>query len=158
MIAIFLTEKSPHNNQKQFRVLCPFTRKSRYMKGSDTCYLSWTSKGVLLTHRNKSPIRINEIVNTLKTMDNHFGKEKFRSGNIPFTMFGPFDQKSNILFRDNTDGLKTKYEFMKISNFERNLEGFYDSTNQQYCNGSKSHKPFFTCLVIFVFTLSKTLL
>lgn len=120
-------------------MLCPF-EKSPYVKGSDTCYLSWTSKGVLLTNQNKTQIRVNEIVNTLKTMDKHFGKqEKFRSGNIPFTMFGPFDQKSNVLFKDATDNLKTKFEFKSVSNFERNLESFYDDVfeGNQHCSATQ---------------------
>lgn len=126
-----------------FKVLCPYKVKSNYVKGSDICHLSWTSRGVLLTGRNKTQIRVNEIVNALKTMDNHFGKRKFRSGNIPFTMFGPFDQKTNVLFKDSTDGLKTKYEFTKISNFERNLEGHLDSVldKTQYCNSSNNLNP-----------------
>lgn len=148
-----MIEKSPHNNQKQFRVLCPFTKKNKYIKGSDTCYLSWTSKGVLLTNRNKTQIRMNEIVNALKTMDNHFGKEKFRSGNIPFTMFGPFDQKSNVLFKDATDGLKTKYEILHISKFERNLESFVDTATQQYCSHSQSHQSSaLVCLMSTILT------
>lgn len=87
-------------------------------------------------------------------MDNHFGKQKFKSGNIPFTMFGPFDQKTNVLFKDATDSLKTKYELSKISNFERNLENFYDELlkdEHQYCNSSQSHyKSSLTFLVTFV--------
>lgn len=69
-------------------------------------------------------------------MDNHFGKHKYRSGNIPFTMYGLFDQKQNVLFKDSTDGLKTKFEFTRISNFERNLEAHLDSelSNELYCN------------------------
>lgn len=137
----FNPAKGSHNDASHYRVLCPF-QKSRYLKGSDTCYLSWTSKGVLLTNQNKTQNRVNEIVNTLKTMDNHFGKQKFRSGNIPFTMFGPFDQKSNVLFKDTTDNLKTKYEFNKVSNFERNLEDFYEAVleGRQHCTShTESH-------------------
>lgn len=93
-------------------------------------------------------------------MDNHFGKKKFRSGNIPFTMFGEFDQKANVLFKDSTDGLKTKYELMKISNFERNLEGHFDNVLEtvQYCNSSHNLHPsrffvysLFTMLIVVYF-------
>jgi hypothetical protein len=111
------------------------------MKNSDTCHLSWTPNGALLTSKTKSPIRINEIINTLKTMDYHFGKKKFRSGNIPFTMFGPFDQKSNVLFHDKTDLLKTKYELTKVMNFPRSLESHIEhllNTRQQCTHSSSS--------------------
>lgn len=118
------------------------------------CYLSWTSKGILLTNQNKTQIRVNEIVNALKTMDNHFGKQKFRSGNIPFTMFGLFDQKSNILFKDSTDGLKTKFEFIK-SSFERNLENFFENIvdEHQYCNHSPSLHYKSSSLTVLTFIL-----
>lgn len=90
-------------------------------------------------------------------MDNHFGKEKFRSGNIPFTMFGPFDQKSNVLFRDTTDGLKTSYEFMKVTKFERNLESFMDIATNQYCSNFAAHnKLSAVSLVSAVFILTTT--
>lgn len=109
-----------------------------------------------MTSKNRTQIRINEIINTLKTMDNHFGKKKFRSGNIPFTMFGPFDQKPNILFKDNTDSLKTNYELMKVSNFPRNLESYLENLVNQQCNESSSvHKSLIYVIstVLFVYTL-----
>ncbi|CRK98392.1 CLUMA_CG011751, isoform A [Clunio marinus] len=135
----FTNFTAQNKNIKEFRTICPFQNVNKYLKSSDICYLSWTSKGVLLTSKDKSQMRINEIVNALKTMDNHFGKHKFRSGNIPFTLYGPFDQKNNVIFRDATDMLKTNFEFKKTS-FERNSEDYFDSLieNNQYCNKSGS--------------------
>lgn len=137
---IISTVNSTQFSPKMFSVLCPFKKSNNYFRETDTCYLSWTSKGILMTNKDKSQMRMNEIVNSLKTMDNHFGKRKFRSGNIPFTMFGPFDQKTNVLFKDSTDELKTKYELNKITNYERNLESYLSSAlvSQQYCSSSKS--------------------
>jgi hypothetical protein len=117
------------------------------------CHLSWTSNGVLMTGKHKSQIRINEIINTLKTMDYHFGKKKFRSGNIPFTMFGEFDQKKNILFKDKTDLLKTKYELMKVTNFPRNIENYleYLLNNFQQCtNSSSTLKSLYTIATVLI--------
>jgi hypothetical protein len=90
-------------------------------------------------NRAKAQLRINEIINSLKSMDIHFGKYKFKSGNIPFTLFGPFDQKTNVLFKDATDEFKTNYE-MQATTFDRNLEVFYSELNAkpQYCSGSYS--------------------
>lgn len=92
-------------------------------------------------------------------MDNHFGKQKFKSGNIPFTMFGPFDQKMNVLFKDSTDSLKTKYELSKISNFERSLESFYDERlrdDRPYCSNAYSSMGSST-LVVLASVLSMSL-
>lgn len=72
-------------------------------------------------------------------MDQHFGKFKFRSGNIPFTIFGPFDQKTDVLFKDTTDSFKTSYEIANNTKFERNIESFYTTLlndNSQYCSNS----------------------
>jgi hypothetical protein len=147
---------TPQYKSKDFKVLCPFKNENKYVKNPYICYLSWTSKGVLLTNKNKSQMRINEIVNSLKAMDNHFGKQKFRSGNIPFTLFGPFDQKSNVLFKDSTDGLKTKYEMSKAT-FERGLENYFDSLkeNYQYCESSSSGQKI--SIISFVISLLFTL-
>lgn len=68
-------------------------------------------------------------------------------------MFGPFDQKTNVLFNDATDMLKTKFEFMKISNLERNLESHLESVMQesQMCSYARSlHKPSFTIFAAFL--------
>lgn len=71
-------------------------------------------------------------------MDVHFGKYKFKSGNIPFTLFGKFDDKTDVLFKDSTDNLKTDYEIVQKTKFDRNLEEFYDRlllTPAQCSNG-----------------------
>jgi Transferrin len=137
------TAEGSRYKRDHYKVLCPFKSDNKYSKALETCYLSWTSKGVLFTNKNKNQIRINEIINTLKTMDSHFGKKKFRSGNIPFTMFGTFDQKQNVLFKDSTDEFKTKFEFLKVSSFQRNIENYLDnlaSSNQQCSHSSSIHK------------------
>lgn len=59
-------------------------------------------------------------------MDVHFGKYKFKSGNIPFTLFGKFDDKTDVLFKDSTDNLITNYEIFHKAKFEKNLEEFHD--------------------------------
>lgn len=100
-------------------------------RSTDTCYLSWTSKGTLLINRRKDQLRKNEIVNTLKSMDIHFGKFKFRSGNIPFTLFGKFDDKTDVLFKDATDNFKTDFEIRNMTKFDGNVEEFYDDILKQ---------------------------
>jgi Transferrin len=119
-----LTDKS----QSKYHLISPFCEVS-----SDSCYLSYTSRGVFLTDKSTSQMRIDEIVNTLKTMDEHFGKQKFRSGNIPFGLFGPFDNQKNVLFNDKTDGLKCKDEFHNKKR-ERNLETYFNEIFKNYHN------------------------
>lgn len=108
-------------HSSRYRVICPFQDdRSSYV--SDLCYLSFTSRGVIMTGRNKTKTRIDEIVNTLKSMDMHFGKRTFRSGNIPFTLYGQFDRQRDVIFRDSTDSLATKFEIVKKRPYDLNLE------------------------------------
>lgn len=115
----------------KYRVICPFTDDSS-SHITDLCYLSYTSRGVFLTNRNKTQTRINEIINTLKTMDAHFGKRNFRSGNIPFTLFGPFDRQHNVLFRDASDSFATKFDVGQKRTHDRNLEDHIDELIKNY--------------------------
>jgi hypothetical protein len=113
----------------------------KYKRSSEVCYLSWTSKGTLLINKEKSQLRRNEIITSLKSMDYYFGKYRFRSGNIPFTLFGPFDQKTDVLFKDSTDGFKTEYEIVNHAKFDRSIETFYSqifNENPEQCSSARS--------------------
>lgn len=115
----------------KYRAICPFPdNESSHV--TDLCYLSFTSRGVIMTNRNKTQTRINEIVNSLKTMDSHFGKRIFRSGNIPFTLFGLYDRQHDVLFRDSTDSLATKLEIVKKRPYDRNLEDHIEELVKNY--------------------------
>lgn len=90
-------------------------------------------------------------------MNIHFGKQKYRSGNIPFTMFGPFDMKNDILFKDATDDFKTKLEVLQHMRFDNNLEKFYANylnDDLQHCKSSssivKSNFLLFSMLMFFI--------
>lgn len=86
-------------------------------------------------------------------MDVHFGKYKFKSGNIPFTLFGKFDDKTDVLFRDSTDNLKTFYEIVHKSKFDKSLEMFYErlKLDNQVC--SKGNFSTTQSMVILMMTV-----
>lgn len=92
-------------------------------------------------------------------MDYNFGKHKFRSGNIPFTMFGPFDKKKNVLFQDVTDGFRTPKEIKNYVKFDKSLEKFYSklqSDDLQYCSHASSLFKFnysLAFLIVIIYTL-----
>ncbi|XP_055920328.1 transferrin [Eupeodes corollae] len=91
------------NDRKAFKVLCPFgpnEKKSKF----EYCYLHWTPRGNIMVH-NATVTRRNEIYNSFREMDRLFGKF-YKSQTTPFTMFGPFDKRNNVMFRDKTDGLR----------------------------------------------------
>ncbi|KAG5680182.1 hypothetical protein PVAND_009707 [Polypedilum vanderplanki] len=136
------TYKKLNDTNENLRVICPGSFETKkYKRSSDICYLSWTSKGTLLINKSKTQLRRNEIISSLKSMDHYFGKYRFRAGDIPFTLFGPFDQKEDVLFRDSTDGFKTEYEIINYSKFDRSIESFYNkllNDDSHQCSSANS--------------------
>jgi len=110
-------------------VLCPYggiEKRSNF----EYCYLHWTTRGHLMTH-NSTLTRRNEIYNSLRDMDQLFGR-KYKSETRPFTLFGIFDKRNNVLFHDATDGLLGLQELHR-DNAKRVMEHIYDRyTNTQY--------------------------
>lgn len=99
-------------------VLCPFGKsKSR---SHSYCYLHWAPGGFVMIHNETTLMRQNEIYNSLRDMDKLFGKPQ-NSLAKPFTMYGPFDKRNNIIFRDTTDRL-VGYNDLKKEKYGRNLE------------------------------------
>lgn len=92
---------------KSVTLLCPFGRRPKHEE--DPCYMHWVSRGSLLVRNDMDTVRKNEIYNSLREMDKLFGKQ-YKTNTIPFTMFGPFDRQSNVIFRDSTDGLRSDSE------------------------------------------------
>lgn len=90
------------NKQKTIKLLCPYGSSP---KPNALCYLHWTARGHFMINNRTELVRKNEIYNSLRDMDKLFGKQ-YRSHTIPFTMFGPFDKKNDVMFRDSTDSLR----------------------------------------------------
>lgn len=123
---------------KSFRVLCPYGGIERGSK-FEYCYLHWTTRGHLMTH-NSSITRRNEIYNSLRDMDRLFGKNE-KTGVPPFTLYGVFDKRNDILFRDKTDGLRGLQDLKKDYSkrimediFEKYAEKYYvDQSEESSC-------------------------
>ncbi|XP_030387941.1 transferrin [Scaptodrosophila lebanonensis] len=116
------------NNPKSYRVLCPYGGIERHSK-FEYCYLHWTTRGHLMTH-NSTVSRRNEIYNSLRDMDQLFGKH-YKSETRPFTLYGIFDKRNNIMFRDSTDGLLGLQELHR-DEAKRIMEHIYDRYATQY--------------------------
>ncbi|XP_037914249.1 transferrin [Hermetia illucens] len=107
-------------NRKMFSTVCPHGKNAK----DEVCYLHWTPRGHLMIHADTSLIRRNEIHNSLRDMDRLFGKD-MKAHTPSFTMFGPFDKRNNIIFRDNTEGLRGFVELSK-DKMPRSMEDVYD--------------------------------
>lgn len=106
---------------KSFKVLCPYGPNAKGSK-FEYCYLHWTTRGHLMT-RNTSETRLHEIYNSLRDIDALFGKT-YKTETRPFTMYGVFDKKDNVIFRDRTDGLRGLQDLHKDRN-ARIMEDIY---------------------------------
>lgn len=91
------------------KLLCPYGRNNRT---DELCYLNWAPRGHLMINNQTTLVRRNEIYNSLRDMDRLFGKN-YESHTIPFTMFGPFDKKNNVMFHDQTESLRGLIEMEK---------------------------------------------
>lgn len=92
---------------KSISLWCPFGHRPKHE--DEPCYLHWMAKSSVMVSRSIEPVRKLEIYNSLREMDKLFGKQ-YKTNTIPLTMFGPFDQQLNVMFRDTTDGLRSEVE------------------------------------------------
>ena len=116
------------SGHKSFRTLCPFGHNEQGSK-FEYCYMHWTPRGHLMTH-NSSVTRRNEIYNSLRDIDQMFGKN-YKTETRPFTMYGIFDKRNNIMFRDNTEGLRGLQDLKKDSS-KRIMENIYEQYIEHY--------------------------
>lgn len=130
------------HDMRQIKLLCPFGTVAKHE--NEPCYLHWTSRGTLMIHNKTELARKNEIYNSLRDMDKLFGKQ-YQTHTTPFSLFGPFDRKNNVMFRDTTDGLRGITEIVK-DKLPRLLErSITQYANSPYCaitaNGSTTVLP-----------------
>lgn len=111
------------SQHKSFKVLCPFGANEKHSK-FEYCYLHWTTRGHLMTH-DGSVVRLSEIYNSLRDIDALFG-QTYKTDTRPFTMYGIFDKRNNVLFRDQTDGLRGLQDLKKDVN-SRIMEKIYEN-------------------------------
>lgn len=116
-----------HSDPRKFKLLCPYGISKANKEGH--CYLHWTTRGHLMIRNGTDLMRRNEIYNSLRDMDRLFGK-KSQFKTQTFTLYGPYDKKNNILFRDQSDGLLGIVDLVKDKmgrNLERVFEHFVES-------------------------------
>lgn len=119
---------------KSVKLLCPYGRTSK--QHDEYCFLNWTPRGHLMINNQTETARRNEIYNSFRDMDRLFGKQ-YKSHTTPFTLFGEFDKKNNVMFRDNTEGLRGLAELQKEKLF-RLLEKTFTIYAEDVCITSKA--------------------
>lgn len=109
-----------HVDPKALKLICPFGRS---IKPNELCYVHWASRGQLMVNNQTKLMRKNEIYNAFRDMDRLFGKQ-YVNHIIPFSLFGPFDRRQNVLFHDQSEGLRGFIEIQK-DRMTRSLEDAY---------------------------------
>lgn len=121
-----------HLDPRKFKLLCPNPIESKVNK-EGLCYLHWTTRGHLMIRNVTEVMRRNEIYNSLRDMDRLFGK-KATTKTQTFTLYGPYDKKNNILFRDQSDGLLGVVDMVK-DKYKRNLEMVFEEfAKKKHCS------------------------
>lgn len=149
-----LSEKLTYS-LKLVKLLCLYGRSQKHEE--DLCYLNWTPRGHLMISNRTGLLRKNEIFTSLRQMEKLFGKH-YKSHTIPFTLFGPFDQKNNIMFRDQTDELRLFSE-LQNDKFPRLMESAYSVYSKEMCSCAGFIFPIFlsnmipSLIVYFITTL-----
>lgn len=70
------------------------------------CYISWSNIGHIYAKRNITAMRKHEIITMFTKLDQLFGKHQpFHS--VMFTMYGPFNYQTDVIFHNNTKSLST---------------------------------------------------
>lgn len=124
---------SQHVDPKALKLICPFGRSN---KPNDLCYVHWASRGQLMVNNQTKLLRKNEIYNAFRDMDRLFGKH-YVSHIIPFSMFGQFDRRQNVLFHDQTEGLRGIVEIRR-DRMARSLEDTYTNYSKNVFHGAPS--------------------
>lgn len=98
--------KQSINTTIDYKLICPFGRNP---KPDEFCYLHWASRGYIMINNQTKTLRNNEIYNALRDMDRLFGKY-YESHILPFSMYGVFDRKNNVMFHDRTEAIRSIVE------------------------------------------------
>lgn len=144
-------------NYKNYRLYCPYGKNEKSYK-FEYCHLHWTARGHIMVH-NSSVTRRNEIHNSLRDMDRLFGKD-YKTHTLPFTMFGPFDRKNNVIFHDNTENLKNAGDLSKDT-APRLMESSFEKYSQEpksiETSSSSLNQPlgYLNVLLMFIFVVVK---
>lgn len=138
-------------NPSKYRTLCPFKEDTPYRRHAafkDTCYLHWTPKGQVMINREAELMRRNEIYNAIRDMDNLFGPHH-KSHSLPYTLYGPFDRRNNVIFNDKTTQLHGIIELNKVRG-PRLLEPSFNGYTDLSCeaNNARRHSVQYSLVLI----------
>ncbi|XP_074025807.1 transferrin 3 [Leptinotarsa decemlineata] len=143
------SEGNPGNrlSMDDFQILCEGNSKN--------CHLSWASAAQAMIRSNSSDLWMKDSLDVFLQLDGLFGKN-FKFLTNPFTMFGQYDGKSNLLFQDSTQRLRNRPNARDTDT----MPYFYNFTlkTDDYCtirSSSSNLSPTYLYIFIAFIYLSK---
>ncbi|KFB37544.1 AGAP011169-PA-like protein [Anopheles sinensis] len=116
----FKALKSSNTTKHQdWTVFCPFNKP---VKHNALCYLGWTSVGSVMINNGTISRREKEIYNAMKDIDKLFGRRNGLKAEA-FNLYGSFDSRSDVLFKDATESLRSRTEMLRDKS-----DGFFEPT------------------------------
>ncbi|XP_061513609.1 transferrin [Anopheles gambiae] len=127
--------KGPDKKQQptDWTIFCPFNKP---VKHNALCYLGWTAVGRVMISNGTIERRQKEIYNALKDIDKLFGRRNGLKAEA-FNLYGLFDGRSDVLFKDGTESLRNRQEMMRDKS-----DGFFEPTGGAYLMHSASAQPY----------------
>ncbi|XP_058837077.1 transferrin isoform X2 [Topomyia yanbarensis] len=122
-------------NPADFALFCPFNKP---LKTKAVCYLNWVPRGHIMISSSISELREKEIYNSLREIDRLLGK-KHRMTTASFTLYGAFDRKANVIFRDGTEALRGRTELYRDRNSGL-LDTIYSRIAHKNCTRNSAYR------------------
>ncbi|KAK5650025.1 hypothetical protein RI129_001054 [Pyrocoelia pectoralis] len=134
---------------KDYKILCD--------NSDESCHLSWAPPGQAMIRLNSSSLWIKDTLDVFLQMDNLFGKN-FKSLTTPFTLFGLFDGKPNVLFHDITNKLRDIPKLKNTDTMKKEYDDMLDKFGECVSGGSTPltvtnnvYIFFIICVLLFKF-------
>ncbi|XP_076175295.1 transferrin 3 isoform X2 [Ptiloglossa arizonensis] len=137
-----------------YRTLCP---KESDSEDGNICVLAWTPLSAVVAHENLTDIKYEEIYAMLLEMDELFGVS-FK-GRIPaFSMYGPYDSNSSVIFPKETQHLQINAQQMQhVRSYDEIID---DIRKQAPCSGVRDTNFYYnniSFVLVLIHVLSKLL-
>ncbi|CAH1175627.1 unnamed protein product [Phaedon cochleariae] len=110
-----------------FEILCEGNSKS--------CHLSWATVGQAMVRGNSSDLWMKDTLDVFLQLDQLFGRN-YQSLTTPFTMYGRYNGKPDLLFHDETQNLRDVPFFKNTDQMPRFFNNTFDI--DQRCKKSSS--------------------
>ncbi|KAF5276054.1 hypothetical protein FQA39_LY00850 [Lamprigera yunnana] len=130
---------------KDYKILC---------ENSTDCHLSWAPPGQAMIRSNASKLWIKDTLDVFLQMDVLFGKN-FKSLTTPFTLFGLFDGKPDVLFHDAASKLRDVPIYKATDTLTKEYNAILDK--RFGCITSSSTVPTISIFNVFIVIVIKIL-